>query len=312
MSSRALRKIQREREQEQQKQLEEQPEVSGEEASEDDQPAQSKALNAFDLLTQNEDDEDDQGSEGHDAEMANPYVPGEAGTKVKQPMTVDPSDSSSKPKTKKKKHKKKARTNDHAEGAAAEEHADDSNQLDEIDLALQSLSAQSASSHGIAKPLSPIEDFSEMHQLLAVGSKNLNATNEMKRLFGNVVLERENHEPGQARRRGRVQHLDLGGALAGRNSPASRGQGLAGLTLRRNVFITGKEEWPKATSGGLGMEFVEKLSDGTLEYRFVHNAVYQDVQRQFETCVESMDPQRMIQLLQFNRLSSPTFQSPPC
>ncbi|KAL8874163.1 MAG: hypothetical protein Q9174_000468 [Haloplaca sp. 1 TL-2023] len=303
MSSRALRKIQREREQEQQKQVEEQPEESREEESEDDQPVKPQALNAFDLLTQDEDDEHERDSEEDDVGMTDPPSAEETGTKVKQPMTVNPSKLSSKSKTKKKKkkkEKKKARHEDDAEDMVVKGRADDSNQLDEIDLALQSLSVQSASSHGDAQPLSPLEDFSEMHQILAVDSKNLNPTNEMKRLFGNVALERENDEPGQARRRGRAQHLDLGGALAGRNSPVSRGQGLAGLALRRNVFIAGKEEWPKATSGGLGMEFVEKLSDGTLEYRFIHNTVYQDVQRQFETCVESMDPQRMIQLLQFN------------
>ena len=49
------------------------------------------------------------------------------------------------------------------------------------------------------------------------------------------------------------------------------------------------------------MEIVHKRNDGTVEYRFVHSTAYQSVQRQFETCVASMDPDRMIQLLQFNR-----------
>ena len=79
--------------------------------------------------------------------------------------------------------------------------------------------------------------------------------------------------------------------------------GLKGLALKRNPLIMGKEEWPQATSGGLGMELVEKMEDGTIEYRFVHNTIYQDVQRQFETCVASMDPQRMISMLQFHRNS---------
>ena len=48
------------------------------------------------------------------------------------------------------------------------------------------------------------------------------------------------------------------------------------------------------------MELVERLDDGTIEYRFVHNTVYQDVQRQFMSCVESMDPQRMISMLVYN------------
>ena len=51
------------------------------------------------------------------------------------------------------------------------------------------------------------------------------------------------------------------------------------------------------------MEVVERRSDGSVEYRFIHNMTYQSVQRQFETCVASMDPERMIQLLHFNRTS---------
>lgn len=48
----------------------------------------------------------------------------------------------------------------------------------------------------------------------------------------------------------------------GRNQPGSR---LTGLSLRRNLFVQGKEEWPRATSGGLGMEIVAKHHDGTVE-----------------------------------------------
>jgi hypothetical protein len=83
----------------------------------------------------------------------------------------------------------------------------------------------------------------------------------------------------------------------GRNQPGSR---LTGLSLRRNIFIQGKEEWPRATSGGLAMEVVSKNPDGSVEYRFVHNTSYQETQRQFQVCVASMDPERMVQLLHTN------------
>jgi hypothetical protein len=49
------------------------------------------------------------------------------------------------------------------------------------------------------------------------------------------------------------------------------------------------------------MDVVEKRSDGSVEYRFMHNAGYQSIQREFEVCVASMDPERMIQLLGMNR-----------
>ncbi|RAL09508.1 transcriptional repressor TCF25 family protein [Aspergillus homomorphus CBS 101889] len=64
--------------------------------------------------------------------------------------------------------------------------------------------------------------------------------------------------------------------------------------------MQGRDEWPRAPSGGLGMELVEKRPDGNTVYKILHNAAYTDVQRQFELCVESMDPQRMIHLLQYN------------
>ncbi|KAI4207199.1 MAG: hypothetical protein LQ346_000693 [Caloplaca aetnensis] len=295
MSSRALRKIQRE--QEQQKQVKH---ASAEEKSEDEPPIQPKKLNAFDMLSQAEDqpsteDEDERETDAVDVLTRT----GKATDGNSSPVRRSPK---VKPKLKKKKKAKK-QTTDAAQldkSSSKKDISRDTAGLDEIDIALKSLSTH-PSTQGVTS-VSPAshETFPEMYQLLAIDSKSLNAANEMKRLFGNVALEDGNDEPGPGRRRGRVQHLDLGGALAGRNSPISRGQGLAGLALRRNVFVAGKEEWPKATSGGLGMELVERLNDGTTEYRFLHNTIYQDVQRQFENCVESLDPQRLIHLLQFN------------
>ena len=298
MSSRALRKLQRE--QEQQRQLNALKEdTASDNESEEEAPA-GKILNAFDML--NKDEAED---ESNDSGLADPDDAEDAEELTKTPQVAPSEKPKTKSKSKKKKNKKKGKAPEQAEisaknaqGTAREPH------LDEIDIALKSLSTKS--NDGADVPLATKIDEAnlQLYRLLAVESKHLNALNEMKRLFGNVVLENEDEAAGAAgptRRRGRVQNLDLGGALAGRHSPASRGQGLAGLALRRNPFILGKEEWPKATSGGLGMELVEKLEDGITEFRFVHNTIYQDVQRQFQTCVESMDPQRMIALLQYNR-----------
>src|SRR5438034_9266672 len=92
-------------------------------------------------------------------------------------------------------------------------------------------------------------------------------------------------------------------ALTGRFNAASRGQDLSGLPQRRNVLMQAKDEWPRATSGGLGMEIVEKFPSGVAKYKLVHNSAYKDVQHQFDICVESMEPERMIELLRFNRES---------
>ena len=298
MSSRALRKLQREKEQQDQLDASKEDNATNDE-SEEDAPM-PKVLNAFDMLNQDEDED-----EANDSDVAEPEHTEAVSLKQNQ---AEPSENAKpKSKSKKKKNKKKGKApNQNDTPTKGVQNAAKESQLDEIDLALKSLST--ASKDGADAPLAAKIDEAnlQLYRLLAVESKHLNALNEMKRLFGNVVLENEDEAgaavaAGPPRRRGRAQNLDLGGALAGRHSPASRGQGLEGLALRRNPFILGKEEWPKATSGGLGMELVEKLEDGTIEFRFVHNTIYQDVQRQFQTCVESMDPQRMITLLQYNR-----------
>lgn len=299
MSSRALRKLQREQEQQQQ-QLEKLHKGSAhddESEEEEEEVVKPKALNAFDMLTEGADSEDVISETAQSSEIDD--LPSEA--KQNENVSTPPLKAKSKSKSRNKKNKrKKAVQSELAETIT--KGAKKTSNLDEIDLALKTLSTKDRDgTYAFTKP-KPDDDNGEMHRCLAVESKHLNALNEMKRLFGNVVLEGEESPGVPGRRHGRGhRNLDLGGALAAQNSRVSRGQGLAGLALRRNVFMLGKEEWPKATSGGLGMEIVEKQKDGSTQYRFVHNTGYQDVQRQFQTCVESMDPQRMIQLLQFNR-----------
>lgn len=298
MSSRALRRLQREREEQNQLDALKEENAPNDE-SEEEAPA-GKILNAFDML-----DEDEYEDRVNDSDVADVDDGEDAELSKKNPQVEPSGKLKTKSKSKKKKNKKKGKRPDQADTPAkGAQAATKESQLDEIDLALKSLSTTSKDRADVPLAAKIDEANLQLYRLLAVESKHLNALNEMKRLFGNVVLENEDEAGAAAappRRRGRVQNLDLGGALAGRHSPASRGQGLAGLALRRNPFILGKEEWPKATSGGLGMELVEKLEDGTTEFRFVHNTIYQDVQRQFQTCVESMDPQRMIALLQYNR-----------
>jgi hypothetical protein len=300
MSSRALRKLQREQEQQKQQDLLNE-EVTSEDESEHEEAPVLKALNAFDMLNEAEEEEeagksDVASSEGdEDLKLQSSEIQHED-------KPVISGKAKAKSKSKKKKNKKKTKAVESFETSIkTNDKTGKAPQLDEIDLALKSLSKDAKDDASTSTRVKIDEANIQLYRLLAVESKHLNALNEMKRLFGNAVLENEDEAAGTPRRRARgPQQLDLGAALAGRHSPASRGQGLAGLALRRNPFILGKEEWPKAPSGGLGMELVEKMEDGTVEYRFVHNKIYQDVQRQFETCVESMDPQRMIQMLQFN------------
>ena len=306
MSSRALRKLEREHDRLKQSEVIDELEKQEDETEAEAKQAKASAvngLNAFDMLIEELEDENEDGMSDADNLIAAEKHSLSEDTMRHGSPSIEPEKPKAKSKSKKKKSKKKAKEVEKPEYCAKPtKPLRKAPPMDEIDLALQYLSKTSKDDPQASTRAKTEEANLRLYRLLAVESKHLNALNEMKRLFGNVVLENEDDTAGNPRRRGRgPRQLDLGGALAGRNSPISRGQGLAGLALRRNPFILGKEVWPKATSGGLGMALVEKMEDNTVEYRFVHNTLYQDVQRQFETCVESMDPHRMIQMLQFNR-----------
>ena len=289
MSSRALRKLQREQEEKRQAaKLEQNEDLESEEEA--TVPSKPKALNAFDMLNAAEEDaageSDVDQDENEKSEKDGTY----SAPKIKPKKTK-----------KKKKVKGKQKAAEQNSYMGQPEHEEDEDELDEIDRALKSLSAKDKQQPSVPTGPTIDEANAQLYRLLAVEAKHLNALNEMKRLFGSVVLE-SNGDDASTRRRGRgPQTVDLGGALSARHSPVSKGQGLKGLALKRNPLMMGKEEWPSSTSGGLGMELVEKMEDGTTEYRFVHSSIYQGVQREFESCVASMDPQRLINMLVFNR-----------
>lgn len=250
--------------------------------------------NTFDLLNAFDEDEEEEPSD-HE-----PQVDTEP-----SPVAATPTETSKK--KKKKKKKKAAAQKPPTKGETAEAEAEE---LDDIDRALKELSTKGDATTALNEL--PTDTTAKVdhrfaktpEELLSIDPKSLNAINEMRKLFGNVVLEsfEDEENSGSGRRRERQREtIDLGRALSGRYSPASRGQSLAGVALRKNVLMQGKDEWPRTTSGGLGMELSQKLPNGNNLYRLLHNQAYQDVQMQFDLCVESMDPQRLIHLLQYNR-----------
>jgi hypothetical protein len=290
MSSRALRKAQREREeQERLKRLEEDENVQDEE---DVFVAQTPKKSAFTMLYEADDEEDDN---EEDREGAEADQPAQRDTPATQSIP--------KPATKKKKKKKKAKsaanTPDHPVTSEAE--------LDEIDQALKQLSTNGDPSLPASTAAGINHETEEASKLLSIDTTHLHAQNEMRRLFGRTAIEQQEDDDapneanvgGNRRQQRRIQQMGLAQALRG-NQQGGRPGGLTPMALKRNIFIQGKEEWPNATSGGLGMEVEEKRADGTILYRFVHNTVYQDTQRQFSIAVESMDPNRLILLLQQN------------
>lgn len=288
MSARALRKLQRELEEK--KQLEQLAAENEDDESEEELLAARPAKASMFAMLGGEDEDDDD-----DDDKQEPEEPAEAREESEEEAPKPKASSA-----KRKKKKKKAKSAKQASDTPTKDQSGAS-ELDEIDLALQSLKVGNSEDQGKSAEESAADAMAqELFKLLAIDTQGLHAQNEMRKLFGRAALDnRTDDEPGGGRRRGRgAQQLGLAQAVAARNMPG--GQGLASLGLRRNIFVQGKEEWPRATSGGLGMEIVEKRANGTVEYRFIHSTAYQDVQRQFESCVASMDPNRLVQLLQFN------------
>lgn len=285
MSSRALRKLQKQQEKLQHL------EIADDDRSEVVETKNSRAPNLFEMLEAVNDDTAEDIAPSSESDVAE----------------VNDSPSAKKNKTRKKKSKRIKIVKDDPSLAPARktEFANNSSQPDEIDIALKSLSTKSRDGSHVYTMHRQKEGYPELCRLLGVDSKQLNALNEMKRLFGNTVLEGDSEGAGShspSRRRGRgQQHLDLSEALSARNNPVSHGQGITGLALRKNVFMAGKTDWPKAPSGGLGMEVEGRMNDGTIKYSFIHNSLYQNVQQQFQAAVMSMEPERLIQMLQFNR-----------
>ncbi|RMY98288.1 hypothetical protein D0862_07662 [Hortaea werneckii] len=296
MSSRALRKAQREREEQDRLEKLKQEAAELEEEEDDDEAPAPAAKSAFAML-QEDDDDDDGGAaldddDGQPEDAASSIPPSSATT------------GGSKSKNNKKKKKKKA-----AKATAEEGLTGVDDDMDEIDQALKQLSANGQADQTGTTNAGVDQKLDETSRLLSIDTNHLHAQNEMRRLFGRAALEQRDDDEedpapqnlgGNRRQQRRVQQVGLAQALRGQGGAGGRAGGLSAMALRRNIFIQGKEDWPIATGGGLAMEVEEKRADGTVIYRFVHNSFYQDVQSQFEMCVESMDPNRLVMLLRHN------------
>ena len=316
MSTRALRKLQREQEREKQlttpysEQKDDHTEGSEEEESihliAHAQPKKKRKnkLNAFRML---EDEDLDETKDDDD------NVPLSSSEKETLPPAVHhvsdlSTPQSTRPKRKKKrklKDKGKERDSSTITTAEAEIPRNKTDEVDEIDRALQELNMrndQTAAQHDRSEtPQSQDAEASwekDVSNMLAVDSKHLNPTNEMKSLFGSIALERPNRNQDNPDDEGRV---GLESALTGKRSPVSRGKELGSLAKRRNIFIQGQESWPLATSGGLVMNlFPDSTGSYGKYYGIFHISTYQDTQRQFRQIVESMSPDAMIHHLIYN------------
>ncbi|KAF7553363.1 hypothetical protein G7046_g7129 [Stylonectria norvegica] len=260
MSSRQLRKLQKQRELEKAQQFTAQ---GPSESDDDNEPVVAKPrVSLFAALGGDDDNDDDEGQDEDDESEQQPQAPKE---------TLDDGPTSTTKSKKKKKKKKKAK-------AVAAAETDE----DEIDRAIKELNLNTQHVAGDTSTTAAADVASRrLNALLAVNPYHLKAVNEMRNLFGRDIIESADAEDEQER-----------------HAPPPGAKRLPEVSLRRNVFIQGREHWPLQTAGGLTMREVCKADDGTsVEYAYVHGRDYDAVQAFFFSCVQIGDPMRMVHLL---------------
>lgn len=275
MSSRQLRKLQKQRELE--AKVDQESEGSNGDASDDEiVPVVAKPrANLFAALG-GDDGDDGEESEEVEQEAKAPVSP------IEEPAAPAAS-------RRIKKKKKKSKKNKAAAQAQDVEHSED----DEIDRAIRELKIEPRVQDGSSQ-----DNGSTLNNILKTNPYNLKVANEMRNLFGREIIESaavdEEEQRRGARRRGMPQQMDIETFLKwptdDRRLPES--------SRKRNVFIHGREHWPLRPTGGLSMKELGKTADGTgVEYTYVHNKDYDDVQTMFFVQVQMGDPMRMVYLL---------------
>ena len=294
MSSRQLRKLQQQRELEKAQVTVQKAEAEAEKEESEDEPVLSAPRTKPSLFANLATLEDEAESENEEEKDNSAHSPQARSETESSPAPI--------PKTKKKKRKKKLRNN--TKGKLVVEEKPEIG-VDEIDAAIQELNLKASS-----KPPAPSQptldpEYERVCQLLGVNSYHLKVANEMRTLFGRTAVE--NHDDGggpvgrgaRRRQRGQNQQVDLETALKGTHAP---GKGLSELTLRRNNFIQGKDDWPKGTTGGLSMSLTDDSAESGIQgFRYEQDQNYQHVQQAFQTFVEMGDPQNLIGFLVRNR-----------
>ncbi|GAB0138843.1 hypothetical protein EsDP_00007065 [Epichloe bromicola] len=287
MSSRQLRKLQQQKELERAQQADQHESNESEDVEEPVQSTGRPRRNLFAALGGSADDE---GEEDDDEDAGAPL------TESREPPIDEPTPGAKK--SKKKKKKKKKQKNIKAKSGNAE-----SEDEDEIDKAIKQLKLRTNSTTGDQFPgqdgqHDPLGPRMRMNELLSINTYHLRAMNEMRNLFGREVIEsanvEEQQEQGNRRRQRMPQQVDLETFL--REPP--RAKKLPQVSLRRNVFIQGREHWPRQSAGGLTMSEIGKSSDGlSTEYAYVHDKNYDAMQAFFFACVQIGDPMRIVHLL---------------
>lgn len=325
MSSRQLRKLQKQRELEALEAQAVKEQEEAEDSSEDEAPVirgKPSTFSGFAALggDDNDDDDDDDHNDedddgdNEDAKQDTPDV-----KETSKPVL------SRKSKKKKKKGGKKGSPSTTAPVAQSAGEKDGrtatvatKDEDDEIDRAIRELrlaDSKTASAPGkitdggAGSP--EARAYERICDLLQVNTHHLKVMSEMRRMFGRdaiTTVQREEAEEQAAaarnrqQRRGATQEVDLETYLKG-----VQGHSLPEVTLRRNPFLDGKESWPKAPADGLTMEEVRRSElpgcgkdSLTVEFRLVHDPAYNEKEKSFFSLVQMFDPMQLVHFLHRN------------
>lgn len=210
-----------------------------------------------------------------------------------KPAAPAPAKKSKKPKKKKK--GKQAAAADAPDDAAAKHNPDG---LDEIDLALKELNINPSKETTANQEAETLYD-PWLARLLSIDFYYLKMVNEQRAVFGHDTIEsvrrQDEARAREERRRNRgvrQQNVDLETFLKGHPD-----EKIPDAILRRNPFVYGQKEWPRATAGGLKMEPITDARVDPTEYTFVHDQQYQMQEMEFVQLVDMMDPMSIVHFL---------------
>ncbi|KAL1883287.1 hypothetical protein Daus18300_000345 [Diaporthe australafricana] len=290
MSSRQLKKLQKQKELLKLQELAGNDEESSEEEVAPPKPRTS-AFAGFTALGGDDDDADDKSDQGEEDQDQEVVREDEEEEELPKPTSAK--------KNKKPKKKKKAKK---AEPAPSEEvQGKNKGGLDEIDLALKELSLkpqpQTAAGEG-----APENYDVNLARLLSVNFDHLKVIKELRAMFGqdtidSVRSQEETQARDDRRRNQRRGHIDVNMEMYLKGKP---GEKIPEVVLRKNPFMQGKDFWPRASAGGLKMQAVTDERVEPTEYRFTHDRSYGLLEMQFYSLVDMMDPMRIVHFVHDN------------
>ncbi|CAM6082090.1 unnamed protein product [Calypogeia fissa] len=233
--------------------------------------------NPFDLLRLQEEDE----SEDEDVERGSHQqsASGSASTRTLATASFGPNKSKRKKSKGRKKGKKDSTFDDKLMVSGDVEPVD--KLLERLAVGSgegsSSISCGSCSSNG----KSYREDIGQASSVLGVDLKHLRAEDELRRIFGSKVINS-------------VERRGEGVRSMRRQGPGGRRNG-RGMPLRKSSLVVPMEHWAR-WDGGITMECV-RVEGHIKHFRYQYSVSYEEVQKRFESCVASHDPNNLLMLL---------------